>query len=153
VTVRKSGEMMPSTTAISIAPAQTATPAAKITSRAASPVMSEVELRKAARTQCGHRVPAWRMALAKFWAPVPWMLELQSSSRPRSRVVEAAVIAGLLYSRCARFFQEDARKLPCRAEIAARAYGFVLRDGAWKIYLPLIGASDTVKLSLAVSWR
>ena len=39
----------------------------------------------------------WRMALAKFWAPVPWMLEtaviLQTVLHD---YVEAAVIAGLL---------------------------------------------------------
>ena len=42
-------------------------------------------------------IPAWRMALAKFWAPVPWMLEaaiiLQAALH---EYVQAAVIAGLL---------------------------------------------------------
>ncbi|MFY9645410.1 MAG: cation-transporting P-type ATPase [Terriglobales bacterium] len=29
-------------------------------------------------------IPAWRMALAKFWAPVPWMLEA-------ARILQAAL--------------------------------------------------------------
>jgi ABC-type transporter Mla subunit MlaD len=53
------------------------------------------------QTQCRtrRRYAPWRMALAKFWAPVPWMLEaaiiLQAVLH---EYVEAAVIAGSWYS-------------------------------------------------------
>src|SRR5271170_6683276 len=53
-------------------------------------------------------IKPWRMALAKFWAPVPWMLEsaiiLQTALH---KYVEAAVIATLLvFNAALGFFQE-----------------------------------------------
>src|SRR5208283_1915617 len=50
----------------------------------------------------------WRMALAKFWAPVPWMLEAAIILQLLLReYVEAAVIAGLLvFNAALGFFQE-----------------------------------------------
>jgi H+-transporting ATPase len=53
-------------------------------------------------------VRPWRMALAKFWAPIPWMLEaaiiLQTVLH---EYVEAAVIAALLvFNAAIGFFQE-----------------------------------------------
>jgi H+-transporting ATPase len=85
-------------------------------------------------------IPAWRMGLAKFWAPVPWMLEaaiiLQTALQ---EYVEAAVIAGLLvFNAALGFFQEghaQATLAALKSRLALTAS--VLRDGAWKIYLLL----------------
>jgi H+-transporting ATPase len=94
----------------------------------------------------------WRMALAKFWAPVPWMLEaaiiLQLVLR---EYVEAAVIAGLLvFNAALGFFQEEraqATLAALKSRLALTAS--VRRDGAWK-NIPASGLvpGDTVKLSL-----
>src|ERR1700690_4057521 len=95
-------------------------------------------------------VRAWRMALDKFWAPVPWMLEaaivLQTVLR---EYVEAAVIAGLLvFNAALGFFQEgraQATLTALKSRLALTAS--VRRDGAWK-NIPAIGLvpGDTVKL-------
>jgi H+-transporting ATPase len=57
-------------------------------------------------------VEPWRLALAKFWAPVPWMLEAATVVQLLLRVyVEAAVIAGLLvFNTGLGFFQEGRAK-------------------------------------------
>ena len=53
-------------------------------------------------------MPPWRMALAKFWAPVPWMLEAAIVLQVvLHEYIEAAVIAGLLaFNAALGFFQE-----------------------------------------------
>ncbi|MGA3128841.1 MAG: cation-transporting P-type ATPase [Candidatus Korobacteraceae bacterium] len=53
-------------------------------------------------------IQPWRMALAKFWAPVPWMLEAAIILQiVLHEYVEAAVIAGLLvFNAALGFFQE-----------------------------------------------
>src|SRR5580704_4563311 len=94
----------------------------------------------------------WRMALAKLWAPVPWMLEaaivLQLVLR---EYVEAAVIAALLvFNAALGFFQEgraQATLAALRSRLALTAS--VRRDGAWK-NIPASGlvTGDMVKLSL-----
>jgi len=50
----------------------------------------------------------WRMALSKFWAPVPWMLEAAIILQlVLHEYVEAAVIAGLLvFNAVLGYFQE-----------------------------------------------
>jgi H+-transporting ATPase len=51
---------------------------------------------------------AWRSPLAKFWAPVPWMLEAAIVVQlALGETVEAAVIAVLLvFNAALGFFQE-----------------------------------------------
>jgi H+-transporting ATPase len=92
------------------------------------------------------------MALAKFWAPVPWMLEaaiiLQTVLH---EYVEAAVIAGLLvFNAALGFFQEghaQATLAALKSRLALRAS--VRRDGTWKnIPAAEVVPGDTVKLSL-----
>jgi H+-transporting ATPase len=93
-----------------------------------------------------------RMALAKLWAPVPWMLEaavvLQLALH---EYVEGAVIAGLLvFNAALGFFQEgraQATLAALRSRLALTAS--VRRDGAWKS-IPAAGLvpGDMVKLSL-----
>jgi H+-transporting ATPase len=97
-------------------------------------------------------IPPWRMALAKFWAPVPWMLEaaiiLQAVLH---EYVEAAVIAGLLvFNAVLGFFQEghaQATLAALKSRLALTAS--VRRDGAWKsIPATELVPDDAVKLSL-----
>src|SRR6202050_3491378 len=63
----------------------------------------------------------WRMALAKFWAPVPWMLEaaviLQLALH---EYVEAAVIAGLLVFNAALGFFNEGRAQATLAALKSR---------------------------------
>jgi H+-transporting ATPase len=97
-------------------------------------------------------LPAWRTALAKFWAPVPWMLEgaivLQVFLR---EYVEAAVIAGLLVFNAALGFFQEGRAQATLAALKSRLAltASVRRGGAWK-NSPASGlvSGDTVKLSL-----
>jgi H+-transporting ATPase len=94
----------------------------------------------------------WRMALTKFWAPVPWMLEaavvLQLVLR---EYTEAAVIAGLLVFNAALGFFHEGRAQATLAALKSRLAltASVRRDGAWK-NIPASGLvpGDTVKLSL-----
>ena len=97
-------------------------------------------------------IPAWRMALAKFWAPVPWMLEaaiiLQAALH---EYVQAAVIAGLLvFNAVLGFFQEgraQATLAALKSRLALTAS--VQRDGGWKdIPATELVPGDRVKLSL-----
>src|ERR1700691_5380510 len=97
-------------------------------------------------------VRAWRMALAKFWAPVPWMLEaaiiLQTVLH---EYVEAAVIAGLLVFNAALGFFQEGRAQATLAALKSRLAltASVRRDGVWKT-VPAIELvpGDAVKLSL-----
>jgi H+-transporting ATPase len=63
----------------------------------------------------------WRMALAKFWAPVPWMLEaaiiLQAVLH---EYVEACVIAGLLVFNAALGFFQEGRAQATLAALKSR---------------------------------
>jgi H+-transporting ATPase len=94
----------------------------------------------------------WRMALAKFWAPVPWMLEaaiiLQSVLH---KYVEAAVIAGLLVFNAALGFFQEGRAQATLAALKSRLAltAAVRRDGLWKtIPATELVPGDAVKLSL-----
>ena len=94
----------------------------------------------------------WRMALAKFWAPVPWMLEAAIVLQVVLReYTEAGVIAGLLVFNAALGFFNEGRAQATLAALRSRLAltASVRRDGAWK-NLPASGLvpGDTVKLSL-----
>jgi H+-transporting ATPase len=93
-----------------------------------------------------------RMALAKFWAPVPWMLEaaviLQIALH---EYVEAAVIAGLLVFNAALGFFQEGRAQATLAALKSRLAltASVRRDGAWKnIPATELVPGDTMKLSV-----
>jgi len=94
----------------------------------------------------------FRMALEKFWAPVPWMLEaailLQTAL---GEYVEAAIIAGLLVFNAALGFFQEGR---AQATVAALKSRLALtatarRNGIWT-NLPAaeLVPGDIVKLSL-----
>jgi H+-transporting ATPase len=97
-------------------------------------------------------IRAWRMALAKFWAPVPWMLEaaiiLQAVLH---EYVEAGVIAGLLVFNAALGFFQEGRAQATLAALKSRLAltASVRRDGAWKnIPATELVPGDTMKLSV-----
>jgi H+-transporting ATPase len=97
-------------------------------------------------------IQPWRMALAKFWAPVPWMLEaaiiLQTALH---EYIEASVIAGLLVFNAALGFFQEGRAQATLAALKSRLAlaASVRRDGAWKnIPAAELVPGDTVKLSL-----
>jgi H+-transporting ATPase len=93
-----------------------------------------------------------RMALEKFWAPVPWMLEAAIVLELLlGKYVEAAIIAALLvFNAALGLFQESraqATLAALRSRLALNAS--VRRDGAWKT-MPAVELvpGDVVKLSL-----
>jgi len=97
-------------------------------------------------------VRPWRMALAKFWAPVPWMLEaaiiLQALLH---EYVEAAVIGGLLVFNAALGFFQEGRAQATLAALKSRLalVAAVRRDGVWKnVSATEVVPGDLMKLSL-----
>ena len=97
-------------------------------------------------------IQPWRMALAKFWAPVPWMLEAAVILQiVLHEYVEAAVIAGLLVFNAALGFFQEGRAQATLAALKSRLAltASVQRDGVWRtIPAAELAPGDAVKLSL-----
>jgi H+-transporting ATPase len=97
-------------------------------------------------------VHPFRMALEKFWAPVPWMLEAAIVLElALGKYVEAGIIAGLLiFNAALGLFQESraqATLTALKSRLALNAS--VRRDGIWKnIPATELVPGDVVKLSL-----
>jgi H+-transporting ATPase len=93
-----------------------------------------------------------RNALAKFWAPVPWLLEASIVLElVLHKYYEAAVIAALLvFNAALAYFQESraqATLTALKSRLALNAS--VQRDGAWKtVPAAELVCGDLVKLSL-----
>ena len=93
-----------------------------------------------------------RNALAKFWAPVPWLLEASIVLEVvLHKYSEAAIIAGLLvFNAALAYFQEShaqATLAALKSRLALNAS--VRRDGIWKTVLAAeLVRGDLVKLSL-----
>lgn len=93
-----------------------------------------------------------RMALEKFWAPVPWMLEAAVALQlALGKYVEGAIIGALLvFNAVLGLFQESraqATLAALKSRLALNAS--VRRDGAWKTILAAdLVPGDFVKLSL-----
>jgi H+-transporting ATPase len=94
----------------------------------------------------------FRMALEKFWAPVPWMLEAAVALElVRGKYVEAATIAGLLVFNAALGFFQESRAQATLSALKSRLAlnASVRRDGAWKtVAAAELVPGDVVKLSL-----
>ena len=94
----------------------------------------------------------FRNALAKFWAPVPWLLEAAIVLQLiLHKDLEAAVIAGLLvFNAALAYFQEgraQATLTALKSRLALNAS--VRRDGSWKtVPAAELVRGDFVKLSL-----
>ncbi|MGA2289837.1 HAD-IC family P-type ATPase [Bradyrhizobium sp.] len=94
----------------------------------------------------------FRMALEKFWAPVPWMLEAAIVLElALGKHVEAAIIAALLIFNAALGLFQESRAQATLAALKSRLAlnASVRRDGAWKT-IPAVELvpGDVVKLSL-----
>ncbi len=91
-------------------------------------------------------------ALAKFWAPVPWLLEAAILLQVvLHKYFEAAVIAGLLvFNAALAYFQEGRAQATLKALQSSLALNAsVKRDGAWKtVPATQLVCGDVVKLSL-----
>ena len=94
----------------------------------------------------------WRMAVEKFWAPVPWMLEAAIVLQlVLGKYVEAAIIAALLLFNAALGLFQESRAQATLAALKSRLAlnASVQRDGAWKtIPAAELVPGDIVKLSL-----
>jgi H+-transporting ATPase len=93
-----------------------------------------------------------RNALAKFWAPVPWLLEASIVLElVLHKYYEAAVIAALLVFNAALAYFQESRAQATLAALKSRLAlnASVKRDGAWKT-LPAeeLVCGDLIKLSL-----
>ena len=94
----------------------------------------------------------WRMALTRFWAPVPWMLELAIAVELLlGDYIQGSVIALLLvFNGILGFMQESRAQATLdalRTRLAVTAS--VLRDSVWRtIPAPDLVPGDIVKLSL-----
>jgi H+-transporting ATPase len=93
-----------------------------------------------------------RRALAKFWAPVPWMLEAAIVLEiVIGKYVEAGIIAGLLAFNAALGFLQEGRAQATLAALKSRLAlnASVKRDNAWTTVLAAqLVVGDIVKLSL-----
>jgi len=93
-----------------------------------------------------------RNALAKFWAPVPWLLEASIVLElALHKYYEAAVIAALLIFNAALAYFQESRAQATLAALKSRLAldASVQRDGAWKtIPAAELVCGDLVKLSL-----
>ena len=93
-----------------------------------------------------------RRALAKFWAPVPWMLEAAIILEVAlGKYVESAIIFGLLAFNAILGFLQEGRAQATLAALKSRLAlnASVKRDNAWKtIPAAELVVGDVVKLSL-----
>ena len=93
-----------------------------------------------------------RSALAKFWAPVPWLLEASIVLEiALQKYDEAAVIAGLLAFNAALAYFQESRAQATLAALKSRLAlnASVQRDGVWKtVPAAELVCDDLVKLSL-----
>jgi H+-transporting ATPase len=93
-----------------------------------------------------------RNALAKFWAPVPWLLEASIVLElVLQKYYEAAIIAGLLVFNAALAYFQEGRAQATLAALKSRLAlnASVERDGAWKtVPAAELVCGDLVKLSL-----
>ena len=93
-----------------------------------------------------------RNAFAKFWAPVPWLLEASIVLEVAlHKYFEASIIAGLLiFNAALAYFQEGRAQATLKALNSRLALNAsVERDGVWKtVPAAQLVRGDLVKLSL-----
>jgi H+-transporting ATPase len=96
--------------------------------------------------------PRWRVFLAKFWSPVPWMLEAALVLQlGLGEYVEAAVVAALLLFNATLGFFQESRASAALAALKQRLAptALVRRDGEW-VRLPAseLVPGDAIRLPL-----
>ena len=99
-----------------------------------------------------HVPPRWRIFLAKFWAPVPWMLEAAIVVQLGiGAYAEAAVVGGLLLFNATLGFVQEGRASRALAALKKRlaATALVRRDGNWvRLAAAELVPGDAIRLSL-----
>jgi H+-transporting ATPase len=96
--------------------------------------------------------PRWRVFLAKFWGPIPWMLEAAILLQlGLGEYVEAAVVGGLLLFNATLGFVQEGRAGAALAALKKRLAptALVRRDGEW-VRLPAseLVPGDVIRLPL-----
>jgi H+-transporting ATPase len=96
--------------------------------------------------------PAWRLFLAKFWAPIPWLLEVAIVIQiVLGNHVEAGVVGGLLLFNATLGFIQEGRAGAALAALKKRLAptALVRRDGEW-VRLPAseLVPGDAISLPL-----
>lgn len=79
-------------------------------------------------------VPVWRSFLAKFWAPIPWLLELAIALQLAfGERIEAAMIAGLLLFNAILALLQEGRATAVLTALKGKLAptALVRRDGSW----------------------
>ncbi len=96
--------------------------------------------------------PRWKIFLAKFWGPIPWMLEAAIVLQIALGVyVEASVIGGLLLFNATLGFLQEGRAGKALAALKQRLAptALVLRDGEWRrIAASELVPGDAIRLAL-----
>lgn len=96
--------------------------------------------------------PAWSTYLAKFWAPIPWLLEVAMIIEiGLGKYVEAAVIAGLLLFNATLGFIQEGRANAALAALKKRLAptALVRRDNEWvRVPAAEVVPGDALRLSL-----
>jgi H+-transporting ATPase len=142
---------MPATTGTSPTPPATPVP------RAAANGLTSDEARSRLQKDGPNAMPDTsahpvRNALAKFWAPIPWLLEASIVLQVvLHKYFEAAVIAGLLVFNAALAYFQEGRAQATLAALKSRLAlnASVRRDGVWKtVPAAELVRGDVVKLSL-----
>ena len=131
---------------------------AEETADAATPIGLSGDQACARRAEFGPNIvgeetpPSWRLFAAKFWSPIPWLLETAMVVEiGLGKYVEASVIAGLLLFNATLGFIQEGRAAAALAALKKRLAPTALarRDGEW-IRLPAseLVPGDIVTLSL-----
>ncbi len=98
--------------------------------------------------------PAWWRYVAKFWAPIPWLLEAAIVLQiGLGKYVEAAVVAGLLLFNATLGFIQESRAGAALAAMKKRLAPTALarRDGKWeKVAAAELVPGDVISLPLGV---
>ena len=126
-------------------------------SNASAPGISTLEAQRLLALNGPNALPdvssdPWRAALAKFWAPVPWMLEAAIVLElVLGKFVESALIGALLVFNAALGAIQEGRAqstlASLRSRLALRAS--VFRDGDWMLVAAeTVVLGDRIKLSL-----
>jgi H+-transporting ATPase len=132
-------------------------PPAKPVQKIASPGLTSAEAHSRLQKDGPNAMPdvsahPLRNALAKFWAPVPWLLEASIVLEVvLHKYFEASIIAGLLvFNAALAYFQEGRAQATLKALNSRLALNAsVERDGVWKtVPAAELVRGDLVKLSL-----
>jgi H+-transporting ATPase len=96
--------------------------------------------------------PAWKVFLGKFWAPIPWLLEVAVVLQfILGEYVEAGVITGLLLFNASLGFVQEGRAAAALAALKKRLAptALVCRDGQWARYPAAnLVPGDLIRLTL-----